>query len=354
MSVFTTREITEDLLLLTARSESLHFGSRKEAEKIHVLLASLERELFLLHQRCLRSSTAYKVAVVGLGNVGKSTLLNAVLGMKIAPVSNAPCTANIVEFHYGEEFRLVAEACERLMPQYWNFPQSDSLHDQLCKMVAHNEGAEHEWSRIEVTLPAEILSGGLILADTPGFGAAGEEGQQDNEVIAHFLKNDVAQVFWVVMADQGIGRQELDFYQQFLMERCDDLIVTNAEDWSQDDRKRWKQRFGTKLRQSLRIHFVEGKKAKVAREQHDIAGWEASGAAEICERIRNLKHSDGRVEGVASNLDILGEIVSQRVREIAAHAHVFCPVESARLRAKYVGEATMQHWLQALSFLNNS
>ena len=347
--MFTTREITEDLLLLLARSESLHLSPHQQAGKVHELLASLGRELFLLHQRCLRSSADYKVAVVGLGNVGKSTLLNAVLGMKIAPVSNAPCTANIVEFHHGEEFRLMAEARERLMPQHWTFPQSGSLHDQLCQMVAHNEGAEREWTRIEVTLPAEILSGGLILADTPGFGAAGEEGRQDNEIIAHFLKNDVAQVFWVVMADQGIGKQELGFYQQYLMDRCDDLIVTNAENWSPEDRKRWKLRFEPKLRQSLQMHFVEGKNARLAQEQHDVAGWETSGAADVCERIRNLKHADGRIEGVASNLAILGEIVSRRVREMASRNPVFCPLESARLRGKYVGDATMRHWLQALS-----
>jgi len=352
--VLTTQEITEDLLLLVARSEGLYPSSNKKAGKVQELLASLGRELLLLHQRCLRSSADYKVAVVGLGNVGKSNLLNALFGMKIAPVSNAPCTANIVEFHHGDEFRLMAEARERLLPRHWTFPQSGGLHDQLCQMVSHNEGGDRGWTRIEVTLPAEILSDGLILADTPGFGAAGDEGLQDNETIAHFLKNDVAQVFWVVMADQGIGRQELGFYQQYLVDRCDDLIVTNAEDWQHEDRTRWKQRFAPKLRRSLQIHFVEGKNARLAWERQDAAGWEASGAADVCERIKNLKHFDGRIEGVASNLDILGEIVSRRIREMNSRAPVFCPVESARLRGKYAGDAAMRHWLPALAVPDHS
>ena len=248
----------------------------------------------------------------------------------------------------------MAEARERLMPRRWTFPQAGSLHDQLCQMVSRKEGGDRGWTRIEVTVPAEILSGGLILADTPGFGAAGDEGLQDNEIIAHFLKNDVAQVFWVVMADQGIGKQELGFYQQYLMDRCDDLIVTNAEDWQPEDRKRWKQRFAPKMRQSLQIHFVEGKKARLAQERQDDAGWVASGAADVCERIKNLKHSDGRIEGVASNLGILGEIVSRRIREINSRARFFCPVESARLRGKYAGDAAMRHWLPALAVPDHS
>ncbi|AHF94925.1 hypothetical protein OPIT5_29960 [Opitutaceae bacterium TAV5] len=351
MSPVTTKEIIDDLLLLVAQSENLHPDAQG---KIRVLLSGLRRELMLMRQRCLRPPGAYKVAVVGLGNVGKSTLLNALLGMKIAPVSNAPCTANIVEFNYGPDFRLMAEAQGRLMPQHWTFPQPASLHEQLSKMVAHDGGTEREWNRLEVTLPADILSGGLILADTPGFGVAGEVGQHDNEVIAGFLKNDVAQIFWVVMADQGIGRQELAFYHQYLVDRCDDLVVTNAEDWEPEDRKRWEQRFAPQLRSAVQIHFVKGKQARLARERQDIEGWEESGAADVCRRIGLLKHADGRLDGVNRNLALLGEILCRNLQGTGIPGRVFCPLANARLLRKYADEPAMLSWMRALSKSGNN
>jgi len=38
-----------------------------------------------------------------------------------------------------------------------------------------------------VSLPAEILADGLILADTPGFGAAGDDGPSDDQNSEEFL-----------------------------------------------------------------------------------------------------------------------------------------------------------------------
>lgn len=346
--VFAAKEIVEDLLFWTSQSRMLNHFSQQRVESVS-LLDTLERDLRRLHQRCLRSSEAYKIAVVGLGNVGKSTLLNALLGEKIAPVSNSPCTATVVEFTHGDGYRLLAESTETLIPIYKEFSQASGLHEQLNKMVAHGDDPSLQYRRMDITVPSPILSGGLILTDTPGFGAAGDEGREDDDAIMDFLTKDVAQIFWVVMADQGIGRKEHAFYEKYLHERCDDLIVTNAEDWDPHDRDRWIKRFSPALHQSVRIHFVEGKSAKLAVHQGDMEAWEASGAAAIAERIRALKLSEGRIECVHDSLALMGRIIATRkTREI------FCAVQSARLAKKYAHEKSFASWLNLFNQVRNS
>jgi GTP-binding protein EngB required for normal cell division len=347
--MFAAQEIVEDLLFWTSQSRALNQSGEQKTESFS-LLDTLERDLRRLHQRCLRSSEAYKIAVVGLGNVGKSTLLNALLGEKIAPVSNSPCTATVVEFTHGDGYRLLAESTQTLIPICKEFPHASGLHEQLNKMVAHgDDDPGRQYRRLEITAPSSILSGGLILTDTPGFGAAGDEGRKDDDTIMDFLTKDVAQIFWVVMADQGIGRKEHAFYEKYLHERCDDLIVTNAEDWDPHDRDRWIKRFGPTLHQSVRIHFVEGKSAKLAAHQGDMEAWEASGAAAIAERIRALKLSQARIESVHESLALMGKLIgTRRSREI------LCAVQSAKLAKKYANEESLSSWLNLLNQVRSS
>lgn len=95
---------------------------------------------------------------------------------------------------------------------------------------------------IQVTSPT--LPPGMVLADTPGFGAAedsGEPGSHENALKA-YLVDQVSQVFWVVLAEQFIGRREVGFYEKFLMEKCNDIVVTGSEDLNTNDKARFRQR----------------------------------------------------------------------------------------------------------------
>jgi GTP-binding protein EngB required for normal cell division len=347
MSKPTTEEIIQEFLFLVEESKRLH-SDAEDAAEIAGFFATLQSDLNKMRTRCIRSSRDYKVAVVGLGNVGKSTLINAILGERIAPVSNAPCTASIVEFRYGAELQLKTEAPGSLIPEIHAFSDVAALHKKLCSMVAHEDNAAtDQWERIEVSLPADILSGGLILADTPGFGAAGEEGLGDTEIIENFLKKDAAQIFWIVMADQGIGKKEHDFYNKYLTERCDDLVATNAENWDEEDRKRWKKRYAPKLHSSVKIHFAKGKQAKTSRG--DPVAFQDSGVADLCERIKALKKTEGRLEGVMSTLRLLGEIVSSKTKEKFPEKNFFDPLVSARLSEKIAPFPELTSWGQLLS-----
>jgi len=341
-----TQEIIGDLLLLTAESAPLH----PKESAAHSLFNDLESELKVLRQRCLRSAHGYKIAVVGLGNVGKSTLINNLLAAKVAPVRNGPCTASIVEFKHDCLFRIEATQPGRLLPEFWNFNHAEELHDKLCELVDHASAGSKACSRLVVSLPAEILADGLILADTPGFGAAGDDGRQDDQTVKNFLRHDVAQVFWVVMADQGILSAERRVYEQLLASRCDDLVVTNSEDWNEHERQRWQRHFSPLFHRMPVIHFVAGKEAGKAKERGDIPAWEAAGMAAICERIKALSRWVDRVDAVTQALEPLGTAVTLRVAELGSlRSPLFRRTNGAYLSKKYGEENWFSPWRNLLA-----
>lgn len=69
------------------------------------------RDLVLQFRQRLRSVAGrYVVAFAGLTNVGKSTLMNALLGAEIAPRLNGPCTSVAVEFEHGPGYSVTVRA----------------------------------------------------------------------------------------------------------------------------------------------------------------------------------------------------------------------------------------------------
>jgi ribosome biogenesis GTPase A len=336
-----TQTLLEDLLLVVEKSRQGRHLHGSEEEK---LLNMLYDELSRLHKRCLRSKIGYKVAFVGLGNVGKSTLINAVLGAKIAPVANGPCTAGIVEFAYGENLSVTAFRNERLLQETQHFETSEALAAALSEMVAHRGEGDETFDFIKVSFPAPILKSGLILVDTPGFRAGGDIGNRDDLLVSDFLKKDVAQICWVVMADTGIGRDELNFYNTHLKERCDDIVVSNAEEFNAEDRHRWYQRYKPHLASYVRIRFIEGKAATDALANKDETAWAKAGAKEICDRIKNLKDNEGRFENVLNCIEALGKSVFERAAIIPEKEHLFCPIQTALFLQKYKNESRLPSW----------
>src|SRR5687767_1013787 len=92
--------VVDELYLLLA--ESTEYQSQ---EAVRRLLKLAARTVQRIRRRMQLARHRYSVAVVGLGNVGKSTLLNALLGADLAPRRNGPCTAAPIEFTYGIELQ---------------------------------------------------------------------------------------------------------------------------------------------------------------------------------------------------------------------------------------------------------
>lgn len=281
-------QLADHLLLLLHETAVFHEGT--------VELGSTLRRAWRLAAitRCRLDAAGkpHVLAVVGLGNVGKSTLVNALFEMELAPRRNGPCTAVPVEFraasgwglevHYREEFSPRRVACKSLA----------EMHQCLNDVANDAKNANtRSIARIAVTLEHPLLRSDFVIADTPGFGAAqpGEAAGSHEKALLEYLNTHASQVFWVALADQGIGQREYAFYEQNLSAICDDVVVTGCEDWSESDSTRFTRRFSR----------VFGRRVPTF---HFVSSTEKTGICELRGRIAQLADPTARVAIAAEAL----------------------------------------------------
>jgi len=139
-------------------------GSKeRDAEHLRNLFARLSEDRFNL---------------VGVGrfNRGKTTLMNAMLGMDRLPMGVVPVTSVITSVTYGSEPKVVLHY--RHTSLFMDIPL-----EQLAEHVTErgNPGNARGISVAEVQLPADILRHGFRFVDTPGLGSTITENTRTTE-----------------------------------------------------------------------------------------------------------------------------------------------------------------------------
>lgn len=280
--------------------ETVHY--RREDAAAVAMLQRAQRTLGGYHQRLASTRRQFVLAVVGLTNVGKSTLLTALFGEEFCPRGNYPCTAVPVEYRHADTLSLTEYRAGTMWRKRHPFDHPAELQKRLRQLVddhhVTDDGAAEpaRLEKIAVTFPCSLLQNGLVLSDTPGFGAAqlgaAEGGHED--ALRSYLREHVTQVLWVVRADVMIGQREIAFHDEYLCQICDDVIVTNAEEFHEThEQTRWVNRVACRFPERLpRFHFVSGK------EGLDPQLLEQSGIVELVSRIRTLATPEGREAGI--------------------------------------------------------
>ena len=300
------------------------------------------RKLLVRAERC--NSNKYAVAVVGLSNAGKSTLLNALLNQQLAPASNGPCTAAVIEFEYADTVGLSLCWKDHLSKTEHGLTPEEVLH-RLEEMATGEPAQGHSApDRITITTPSEFLRDGLVLVDTPGFGAAlsAEAKDAHDAVLKSYLAAEAAQVFLVVNAKRGLTHVEKQFWQEHLVDRCDDVVVTRSDYFhkpqsKQDFKQLYKHIFGTS---GSFFHFVSGRDAIEVALQSGLSDeemerrLEEAGISALKQRIGDLRNKNGQCK-----------VLEERLRGLAGEIGKF--LRSQPIKHAWKPSLWNQDWLNA-------
>jgi GTP-binding protein EngB required for normal cell division len=134
---------------------------------------------------------SFEIAIFGRVSSGKSSLLNAMLGMDVLPVGVTPITAVPTRLLYGAT----------PVAHVWFANRTPERFDvaQLPELVAEqlNRGNEKHVTRIAVQLPSPRLREGIAFVDTPGLGSLATRGAA--ETLAYLPRCDLG----VFLIDAG-------------------------------------------------------------------------------------------------------------------------------------------------------
>jgi ribosome biogenesis GTPase A len=211
-------------------------GTRNDS--LHGKLLSLEKKL---------ASNQLHLAVLGQMKRGKSSFINALMGVDILPTGVLPVTAVITEIKYG----VVPEAVILYSTGAREPVDLGTLADYITE--SGNPGNKKQVASVELAYPSPFLESGIILIDTPGIGSTyahntrtteGYLEQVDagivvlsvdppiTEVESHFIRNvkeEIPKLFFVLNKVDAASADEVSHISGFLEEELSRLQIVSPE-----------------------------------------------------------------------------------------------------------------------------
>ena len=241
----------------------------------------------------------YVLSMVGLTNVGKSTLAHALLRHPVAPRRNGPGTSIPVEYEHGDEWVMKICSLETRSVQKERYVSSEALAKALEQRVfdvSVEQASKIE--RVSVLGPMDLLEGGLVFADTPGFGAAQPEGDQarHQDRLIKYVREHVNEVLFCVSgANCTVKQEEVKFFHD-IQELCSAVLVTKWDsdpDVRQLEIQEYKSRYAH-LFEMCEFMFIEAKWAIEGQTTGKPGKLVASGVEDLREFICQRASSDRR------------------------------------------------------------
>jgi len=244
-------------------------------------------------------SSRYVLSMVGLTNVGKSTLAQALLRHPVAPRRNGPATSIPVEYGYADEWVMKTCSLETRSVQKERFVSSESLAKALEQRV-FNVSMEQasKIERASVFGPMDLLEGGLVFADTPGFGAAQPDGNQSShqDRLIKYVREHVHEVLFCISGANCTVKEEESKFFHDIQELCSTVLVTKWDsepDVRQLEIQEYKARYAH-LFEMCEFMFIEAKWAIQGQATGSSGKLEASGVEALRVFIRQRASKESR------------------------------------------------------------
>jgi GTP-binding protein EngB required for normal cell division len=163
----------------------------------------------------------FTVVAAGRFNRGKSSLMNAVLGLDRLPTGIVPLTSVITYVRYGTSERV-------LLDYEGSGLRGEAALHELPQYVTEkgNPGNIKRIRSAEIQLPAEILRRGVCFVDTPGLGSAIFENTRTTE---RFIP-EIDVLILVTSYESPLTEDEIRFLQQATGSARAIFIVVNKQD----------------------------------------------------------------------------------------------------------------------------
>ena len=185
----------------------------------------------------------FEIIVVGEFSNGKSTLINALVGMEILPSSIHPSTAILNKLHYAEN--------EKFLVHYHDERRRPASVDRsfFKRIVAPKEIVNEEQAALQkkmaeliggikyadISLPADILKDGITIIDSPG---TSDLDPKREEMTIHYIpKSDAAIILLnattpLSESDMSLIKDRIltaDFHKVFFCVNYADLLRTDEK-----------------------------------------------------------------------------------------------------------------------------
>ncbi|MGH9623297.1 MAG: dynamin family protein [Bryobacteraceae bacterium] len=222
-----------------------------------------ERSRFIQNLLADLADDTFRLALFGKYNRGKSTLINALLGVERLPTGILPLTSVITTVRYDSQERVLVQR------EGWIVPQQISL-EQLSEYVTENgnPGNEKQVTVAQIMLPADILRYGFFLVDTPGTGSSILANTKTAE---SFLSRADAAIV-VMSVESPLDEEELALLERVHREIGKVFVVLNKADLiSDDERRQISDALVTQLRALIQdetpVFVLSARNAMKAREE---------------------------------------------------------------------------------------